>query len=146
MPNYEIGVTTAAAGSAAPEVQFIAAASRRDFLREQGFFTTQATATSIGMNTPAAAGAPYSAVTPLPLDTNDAAAVATVAISWTSAPTAPTNVYFRKCTLGAAVGAGVIWKKALDEPWVLAKSGNWIWWNYGGSSIAITDLYFEFVE
>lgn len=146
MPNFEVGVTTTAAGAAAAEVTMNAAASRRVFLREQGFFTTAATASSIGMNTPANTPTNQTSSTPLPLDTNDATGTSSVATAWSTVPTAPTNVYFRKCTLGAAVGAGVIWKKALDEPWVLAKSAYWVWWNYGGATGAALDCYFELVE
>jgi hypothetical protein len=146
VPNFEVGFTGIAAGSAAAYATLNAAASRRVFLREQGWFTTSAVATQIGMNTPANTPTNQSSLTPLPLDTNDATGTSSLATAWSTVPTAPTNVYFRKVTLGAASGAGVIWKKALDEPWVLAKSAYWVWWNYGGSAGAAPDAYLEIVE
>jgi hypothetical protein len=146
MPTFEAGTTTPAAGSAAAYLTLNAAASRRAFVREQGFFTTAATSSSIGMNTPANTPTNQTNIAPLPKDAADAASTATLAVAWSTVPTAPTNVYFRKVTLGAATGAGVIWKVALDERWILAKSAYWVWWNYGGAGAAALDCYLEIDE
>jgi hypothetical protein len=143
MPTFEAGFTTPAAGTNAAYVTLNTASSRRAFVREQGFFTTAATASSIGMNTPANTPTNAAQIAPLPKDSADASSTMTIAVSWSTVPTTPTNAYFRKVTLGAAVGAGVIWKVALDERWILAKSAYWVWWNYGGSTASALDGYIE---
>ena len=143
MPVYEVGFTGIAAANGAAYATFAASAARRQFLREQGWFTTSAVATSIGMNTPANTPTYQATLTPLPMDTNDATGTGSLATTWSTVPTVPTNVYYRKVTLGAATGAGVIWKKVLDEPWVLAKSGIWVWWNYGSAQGSAPDAYLE---
>lgn len=146
MPTFEAGVTTPAAGAAAAYLTLNTGANRRGLLREQGFFTTAATSSSIGMNVPANTPTNQTNVTPVAKDAADATATVSLATAWSTVPTAPTAVYFRKVTLGAAVGAGVIWKVALDERWILAKSAYWVWWNYGGASGAALDCYLELDE
>jgi hypothetical protein len=146
MPTFEAGATTPAAGSAAAYLTLNTTANRRALLREQGFFTTAATSSSIGMNVPANTPTNQTTIAPVAKDAADATSTATLATAWSTVPTAPTAVYFRKVTLGAAVGAGVIWKVALDERWILAKSAYWVWWNYGGSTAAALDVYLEIDE
>jgi len=142
MPTYEAGATTPAAGSAAAYATFNTNA-RRSFLREMGLFTTAATASSIGLGVPGNTPSTISGITPQPKDAADIAATATLATSWTTVPTAPTT-FFRKVTLGAAVGAGVIWKVALDERWILGTGTKYyVWWNYGGSTGSALDMYVE---
>jgi len=143
MPTFEAGFTTVAAGAAAAWATANTGANRRWLLREQGWFTTAATSSSIGMNLPANTPTNQSNITPVALDAADATATVSYATAWSTVPTAPTAVYFRKVTLGAATGAGVIWKKAIDERWILAKSTYWVWWNYGGAQGAILDSYAE---
>jgi len=119
------------------------AGTRRAFLREQGWFTTGATSTSIGFGVPAnTPSSPFTSFTPQAHDAADAASTVTTGTAWTTAPTAPTT-FWRKVTLGAAVGAGVIWKVALDERWIRGTSTFWVWWNHGGSTSAAFDSYLE---
>ena len=144
MPTYEVGATTTTAGAAAAYATFNTNA-RRAFLREMGMFTTAATSTSIGFGVPANAPANNGggSLTPQAKDAADIASTCTLSTIWTTAPTAPTT-FMRKVTLGAAVGAGVIWKVALDERWILATGTKFfVWWNYGGSTGSICDMYVE---
>jgi hypothetical protein len=142
MPTYEAGNTTPAAGSAAAYATFNTNA-RRGFIREMGMFTTAATASSIGFGVPGNTPSTFSGVTPQPKDAADIASTCTLAVNWTTVPTTPTT-FFRKVTLGAAVGAGVIWKVALDERWILGTGTKYfVWWNYAGTTAAALDMYEE---
>ena len=142
MPTYEAGNTTPAPGTNTAYASFNTNA-RRSFLREMGLFTTAATSSSIGFGVPANTPSTFSGVTPQPKDAADIAATSTLAVNWTTTPTAPTT-YLRKVTLGAAVGAGVIWKVALDERWILGTGTKYfVWFNYGGSTASALDMYVE---
>lgn len=145
MPTFTVGFTTPAAGTASAYDTFSTGANRRALLREQGFFTTAATSSSIGFGVPANTPANSTTVTPQPHDAADAASTALVGTAWTTSPTAPTT-FWRKVTLGAAVGAGVIWKVALDERWILAKSAFFVHWNYGAATASALDAYLEYDE
>lgn len=145
MPTFAVGGTTIAAGTAAAYATFNTVASRRALIREVGLFTTAATSTSIGLGIPANTPAATTTIVPNPHDASDAVSTALLGTAWSTAPTAPT-VFDRKVTLGAAVGAGVIWKLALDERIILAKSSWKTFWNYGGATGSAVDMYIEYDE
>lgn len=145
MPTFTVGGTTPAAGAAASYATFNTGAARRALIREIGLFTTAATSSSIGLGTPANTPTTSTTITPNPHDAADAASTAVLGTAWSVAPTVPT-VFDRKVTLGAAVGAGVIWKLALDERIILAKSAFKVFWNYGGASGSALDMYVEYDE
>jgi hypothetical protein len=145
MPTFTAGATTVAAGSAAPYFTMNTGAARRALLREQGLFTTAATSSEVSFGIPGNTPSTYTTVTPQPHDAADAASTALLGTAWTTVPTVPT-VFWRKCTLGAAVGAGVIWKVALDERWIMAKSTWLVWWNAGGATASALDVYVEYDE
>lgn len=145
MPTFTAGATTPAAGTAAAYATINTGANRRAFVREMGLSTTAATASSIGFGIPANTPVTTTTQTPQPHDPADAASTALLGTAWSTAPTAPTT-FWRKFTLGAAVGAGVIWKLALDERMVLAKSTWMTWWNYGGATASALDMYCEYDE
>jgi hypothetical protein len=145
MPTFSTGFTTPAAATAAAYATQNASAARRNFLRELGCSTTAATASSVGMGVPANTPVVTTSIVPQPHDAADAASTGVIGTAWSTAPTAPT-VFFRKQTLGAAVGAAFIYKLALDERIILAKSAFWVWWNYGASTAAALDCYCEYDE
>ena len=145
MPTFSAGATTPAAGTAAAYQTLNTGANRRGFVRETGMSTTAATSSSIGFGIPANTPVATTTITPNPHDAADAAATLVVGTAWSTAPTAP-SVFDRKFTLGAAVGAGVIWKLALDERIVLAKSTWKVWWNYGAATASALDTYCEYDE
>ena len=145
MPTFTVGATTPAAGSAAPYFTMQTTSARRALLREQGLFTTGATASEVSFGIPANTPSSFTTIVPQAHDAADAASTALLGTAWTTTPTVPA-VFWRKVTLGAAVGAGVIWKVALDERWIMAKSTWLVWWNNGGTTAAALDVYIEYDE
>ncbi len=150
MTTYGGALRGVAAAAGAPYWTFNAGSTRRAKMRELGIFTTAATPTNIAFGHPANEGTPpvaTGAVTPVPFDPADtAAAVARLAAAWSTAPTAPT-VALKSCTLGAAVGAGLIWKHNVDELPTLGLSGWVVLFNpAGGAAGAILDVYVHFEE
>lgn len=150
MTTYAVSGVSAAAASAAAYATFNAGSTRRAKIRELGLFTRAATASNIVVGHPANEGTPPVASTSIvpvahdPADT--AAALARLGTAWSTAPTAP-SVSMRAATLGAAVGAGVIWKLALDELIVLGLSGWLAIWNpTGGATGSALDVYVEHEE
>lgn len=145
MPTFTAGATTPGAGAAAAYDTENTGANRRGFLRELGFSTTTAVASSIGLGVPANTPVATTTITPQAHDAADAASTVLVGTAWSTAPTVPAT-FFRKFTLGAAVGAGVIWKLALDERIILAKSTWFTAWNYGAATASPLDCYVEYDE
>jgi hypothetical protein len=82
---------------------------------------------------------------PQPKDAADAVSTALLGTAWGTAPTAP-SVFRRQTILGAAVGAGTIWKFALDERTWLAKSTWEVLWNFGTATSAALTYYYEYDE
>lgn len=145
MPTFTVGYTSIAAGTAAAYDTVNTGANRRAFVREMGLSTTAATSSSIGFGVPANTPVATTTIVPQPHDAADATSTALLGTAWSTAPTAP-SVFWRKFTLGAAVGAGLIWKLALDERMILAKSAWFTHWNYGGATAAALDSYVEYDE
>lgn len=148
MPLFNSGATTPAATSAAAYATFHTNA-RRASIREMGFFTQAATASSVSLGiagnnaTPPAAS---TSATPQAADVNttspDAAAVSRLDTAWSTAPTVPAT-FMRKFTLGAAVGQGVIFKLAPEERIILGQTtAQWLtFWNHGVSAGSALDMY-----
>lgn len=147
MPTYTAAATQASGtGTAAAYVTLNTGSARRALIREVGVFNGAATSSSVGMGTPANTPATSTTITPVAHDLADATATALLGTAWGTAPTAPT-VFQRQTILGAAVGAGTIWKLALDERIILAKSAWNVLWNFGGStSSANMSFYYEYDE
>lgn len=145
MPTFAAGVTSPAAATAAAYATINTTAARRALLREIGMFTTAATASSVSLGTPANTPVATTTVVPNAHDSADAVSTALLGTAWSTAPTAPT-VFDRKITLGAAVGAGVIWKLALDERVIIAKSAWKVLWNHGAATGSALDCSFEYDE
>lgn len=145
MPTFEVGTTTAAIGTAAAYVTLNTTANRRAAVREIGVFAGTAVACSVGEGIPANTPVASTTIVPVAKDAGDAASTALLGTAWSTAPTAP-SVFRRQTILGAAVGAGTIWKFALDERTVLAKSTWAVLWNFGASTSAPMTTYFEYDE
>ena len=145
MPTFEVGTTTAAIGTAAPYVTMGTTANRRALLREIGVFAGTAVACSVGEGVPANTPVASTTIVPVAKDAADAASTATLGTAWSTTPTAPT-VFRRQTILGAAVGAGVIWKWALDERLIIAKSAFNVLWNFGSATSAPLTVYVEYDE
>ncbi len=145
MPTFEVATSTAAIGTAAPYCTTGTTAARRAALREIGVFAGTAVACFVGEGIPANTPVATTTIVPQPKDANDAASTALLGTAWSTTPTAPT-VFRRQTVLGAAVGAGTIWKFALDERTWLSKSTFEVLWNFGASTSAPLTVYYEYDE
>lgn len=146
MPTFGTAVlATPAAASGAAYATFHTGANRRAFIRKLIVTTTSATQTQMGLilssNTPVAT----TSTTPQPYDAADATSTAALDTAWSTAPTVGTN-YLQVFTLGAAVGAGLTDKWALDERIILAKSVWLVLWNLGASGGAACSVTVEYDE
>lgn len=110
MAIFAISVRTTASISTSAAMEIIAGTNTAYRLLELGVTIPAATGCVFGYGTPAAKG-----VTPGTESTvqgedggNTTAGNTVVALSWATAPTAPTN-FLRRISLAAAIGAGTIW-------------------------------------
>lgn len=145
MPVFEVATTTAAIATAAGYTTFGTTAARRAGIREIGCYAGTAVSCSIGEGIPANTPVPTTTIVPVAKDAADAASTATLGTAWSTPPTAP-SVYRRQTILGAAVGSGNIWKFALDELTMLAKSTFQTLFNFGAATSAPLTLYIEYNE
>lgn len=143
MAFHEIAVRTSNVTTGAANVELIGSIVIRSKLIEIGFTMVAATATTVGLGRPAAAGVtPTSPVTLVGEDNNDVPTTKT-ALAWGTSPTAPT-VYMRRYG-AAAIGAGQIW--TFPRGIVLEKSGannSLVLFNITGGSVM--DVYFVVEE
>lgn len=125
--------TSAATGTCAWEI-ITGATPGRARLMELGLFLTAATASSYGLGYPAAVGVnPTTPVDFLKTDPNDvlASGVVQSALAWGTGPTSPT-AFFRRISLPATVGTGVIW--TFGDGIVIPVSSSIVLWNLGNNS------------
>ena len=149
---YEVGFTKTTGAAAAPFGEIIAAAiaagKRLPEIREIGIFNQSGVAAEIGIGRPAAIG-----ITPATLQTVQAlnavdviAGNTTVALTWGTAPTAPTT-FTRRAEIQAVVGAGVIFTWGVGEfvMWSASAIGTIVLWQI--SALAVTyDVYVKVAE
>jgi hypothetical protein len=149
---YEGGFTLTTGAAAAPFGEIIAAAiaagKRLPEIREIGIFNQSGVAAEIGVGRPAAIG-----ITPATLTTVQAlhavdviAGNTTIAKTWGTAPTAPTN-FMRRAELQGVVGAGIIWTWGVGEfaMWSASAIGTIVLWQI--SALAVTyDCYVKVAE
>lgn len=137
MATYSLSqrTTSGTAASAAWEIK-AAATGTRPKIFEIGITINAATASVFGLGRPAAVGVtPTSPVTFLGEDNADTS-LTTAALAWGTGPTVPVN-FFRRISLPAVVGAGVIW--TFPRGLVLPLGGGLVLWNIGTDSVA--DVY-----
>lgn len=142
---FEVGGTTPAAASAAAYATLNTGANRRGKIRELGWTTTAATASSVGLGVPANTPVASTTITPLAQDSQDATGSVLLGTAWSTAPTAPTT-FFRKLTVGAAIGAGIAWPWPSDARLTMQKSTWLTLWNYGGAAGSALDVYVQLSE
>lgn len=102
------GRATIAGSSTLPLASLYATAAMAPRIVEIGVFNTTATALAVALQRLTTTGTQGSAIAALPEDQPDQAAVATAKNGHTVGPTITTGV-LRQASLGAAIGAGVIW-------------------------------------
>lgn len=106
---------------------------------EIGITLAAATASTFGLGRPAAKGVtPTSPVNFQVEDPNDilASGVVQSALAWGTDPTIPAN-FFRRMSLPATVGVGVIW--SFPKGLVIPVSSSIVIWNL--SAVAVADMY-----
>lgn len=146
MAIYEVGWQTVAAVTVAPYAEFRTGANNPALIYEMGFACNAATASSIGIYRPAAIGVtPGTTTVPVPVDSDYPAATAIIANTWGTAPTISTNVSFRRSTLAAAIGAGVVWTWPV-QPLRIPKASSLVIWNFGGSTASVLNAYISYME
>ena len=108
MARYSAGVKTGAGSTTLPVISIYSAAAVSPKLREIGAFNTTNTAVDIKLVRLTTAGTQGTGQTEAKYDDTSAAASATVFTTHTVAPTLGDDLGYR-ASLGAAIGAGVIW-------------------------------------
>ena len=134
MAIYSLSLKTTNTTTANACLEIITASTNRPRLLELGLSLNAATASEFGLGRPAAIGiTPTTPVTFLAEDPADAAATVTAALAWGTGPTIPTN-FFRRVSLPATVGAGVIW--TFPRGLLIPISSSLILWNLSTTSAA----------
>jgi len=109
MSRYSTGVVTAGAGTAArPVASLFSAAAVGGKIREIGIFNTTTTAVAVRLARLTAQGTPGAGLVEAKHDPDSAAAASTAFDTHTADATVGDDLGYR-ASLGAAIGAGVIW-------------------------------------
>jgi hypothetical protein len=128
---------TSGNSSATPTQEIIAGANNAYRLLELGFTINAATASVFGFGTPAAIGVtPTTPVTILAEDGGNTSTFNTqTALAWGTPPTAPAN-FFRRVSLPATIGAGMVW--TFPRGIIVLKAKTTVLWNVTATSVADT--------
>lgn len=109
MPRFSAGVKTGAGSTTLPLVSVYAAAAVGGSLREVGLFNTTATAVDVKLVRLTTAGTQGTALVEAEHDPNGAAASCTAVSTHSSTPPTLGDDLGYRASIGAAIGAGVIW-------------------------------------
>lgn len=150
MAFYELGMATVAAATAAPAATTQGATTVSAMVREIGEVCNAATASSVLIgrpaNTPVGTGATVGSATN---PDSSPASVVNSHSTWSTAPTVPT-VVFRRVTLPAVIGAGIVFVWNAGEELFLSKtagSNQWlVLWNYGAGTMSVLNQYMKWIE
>lgn len=105
---------------------------------EIGITLAEAIASVFGLGRPQAIGiTPTSPVSLLAEDAGDPAATVNTALAWATPPTVPLQ-FFRRASLEAKVGAGIIWTFA-PPGLIIPISGGLVLWNI--TAVALADIW-----
>src|ERR1043166_8797485 len=106
----------------------------RPRILEIGLFLAAATASTFGIGRPAAIGVtPTNPLALLNEDPADGASLTTIAGAWGTGPTVPAN-FFRRVSLPATIGTGVIW--TFPKGLVIPLGGSIVVWNITATGVA----------
>lgn len=135
MGIYSLANRTSNVTTATATLELIGGANLGYRLLELGVTINAATASTYGYGTPAAIGVtPTSPVTVLTEDRGSTTTGnSTTALAWGTAPTVPTN-FFRRVSLPATVGAGIIW--TFPRGITVLKAQTTVLWNLTATSVA----------
>ncbi len=141
MPIYSVARRTSNVTIANPCIEIIAGATYRVKILEISIIMAAATASEFGIGRPAAIGiTPTTPVTFLAEDPLEAAATITCALAWATPPTVPAN-YFRRCSLAAAVGAGIVFP--FPKGLYITASSSIIVWNISATGVSDINVICE---
>lgn len=133
MPIYSISNRTTNVTIANPCLEIIAGAAARPRIMEIGIFMAAATESVFGIGRPAAIGiTPTTPVTLLAEDNGDPAGEVTTALAWATPPTVPAS-FFRRISLAAAVGTGVIF--TFPKGLYIPAAGSIVIWNITATGV-----------
>lgn len=119
-------------GAACLEIR--TAATDKPRIMEIGISIVAATASVFGLGRPQAIGVtPTTPVTVLAEDASDPAGTVQTALAWATPPTVPLN-FFRRVSLPATIGAGVIW--TFPNGLTIPVSSSLVVWNITTNSLA----------
>lgn len=127
--SLSLNTTVTTTGAAAMDLRASAANSPR--IMEIGLNLTTATASTYGLGRSGNTPTQTSPVLVQAENPGDPAGVSGCAVAWSVAPTVPTQ-FFRRVSLPATAGAGVIW--TFPRGLVLAASGTMLLWNLATNS------------
>lgn len=134
MPIYSLSNRTTNVTIANPCLEIIAGAAARPRIMEIGIFMAAATESVFGIGRPAAIGlTPTTPVTMGAEDNGDPAGEVTTALAWATPPTVPT-LFFRRISLAAAVGTGVIF--TFPKGLYIPAAGSIVVWNITATGVS----------
>jgi hypothetical protein len=145
MAVYSVGFASVAAATGAAYATIHTGANFRCSILEIGLSCNAATASSVQIMKPGNSPAASTSLLGLTENPADGASTVNVDTAWSTAPTSSTNVY-RKFTLPATIGAGVIWSWPADKPLIIPVSTYLVLWNFGGSTGSVLNGYVKWVE
>lgn len=108
MARYSAGALTTAGSTTLPQLSLYSAAAVGAKVREIGAFNTTNTACAIALKRFTTAGTQGTGLTEAPHDPDSVAASCTAVNTHSVAPTLGADLGYRT-SLGAAIGAGIIW-------------------------------------
>ena len=140
MSIYSIANRTSVVTTAAAAQETIAGANLGYRMLEFGVSINVATSSVFAIGRPAAIGVtPTSPQTVLTEDGgNTAAGNTTTALAWGTAPTVPAN-FFRRVSLPATIGAGIIW--TFPRGIIVLKALSSVLWNPSAGSNSVADTW-----
>lgn len=136
MAIYSIANRTTNVTIANPCLEIRTAATDKPRIMEIGISLVAATASVFGLGRPQAIGVtPTTPVTVLAEDASDPVGTVQTALAWATPPTVPLN-FFRRVSLPATIGAGVIW--TFPNGLTIPVSSSLVIWNISAVSVIDT--------
>jgi len=133
MAIYSLANRTSGTGSGAAALEARTAATDKARIMEFNLFLAATTASTYGIGRPQAIGiTPTSPITVLAEDPGDPAGTMQTALAWGTGPTVPLN-YFRRISLPATIGTGVIW--TFPRGLAVAVSNSIVLWNLAANGV-----------
>lgn len=134
MAIYSLALNSTVTTTGASAMDILAASTNSPRIMEINVSLGAATASTYGIGRAANTPVQTAGVTFLQENPNDPAGNTKAAVAWGTAPTVPAN-FFRRISLAATVGAGVIW--TFPRGLLLAASAAMEFWNLATNSASV---------